>query len=95
MFGVIYYFSFVFGQKIYAYYQCQKPHLFFLERVRTPVGVLGPPCAEFLSLVLVGYPHRVAPRVRITYPRHIGAESSHSNKVVIQRLSYLDIYMYM
>ena len=79
--------------KLRYIYQCQKPHLFFLERVGTPVGVHWPPGAEIRSLFLVGYPRWVALRAGITSLRHIGAESSHSNKVVIRRLSYLDIFL--
>ena len=54
---------------------------------------MEPPGAETHGLVLVGYPRWVALRAGITSLRHIGAESSHSNKVVIRRLSYLDLLL--
>ena len=54
---------------------------------------MEPPGAEIHGLVLVGYPRWVALRAGITSLRHIGAESSHSNKVVIRRLSYLDLLL--
>ena len=56
------------------------------------MDVHWPPGAEIHSLFLVGYPRWVALRAGITSLRHIGAESSHSNKVVIRRLSYLDLF---
>ena len=78
--------------KLHEIYQCQNLTRFFLAGETAGGGSLPPSCRD-PDLFWWVRSSSGWPESEDSHPRHIGAGSSLRNKVVIRRLSYLDLFL--